>query len=117
MGHLNMTEPFEFLPNLTNVLSDFLSDRPKIGGLSTARRTARLRYSEESEVVSAGGQRVAIRIGQIGVEEEADSPCQVLPAQLPDPKRLPGGSYYRSTPFAETSVPWKVPKASSPVTR
>ena len=57
-------------------------------GLSTARRSARLRYSEESEVVSAGGQRAAMRIGQIGVEEEAS--C-ILLAKLPDPKRLPGG--------------------------
>ena len=87
-------------------------------GLSTARRTARLRYSEESEVVSAGGQRGAICIGQIGVEEEAsDSPLSSSAAQLPDPKLLPGGFCYRSTPFTETSVPWKVPKASSPVTR
>jgi hypothetical protein len=81
-----------------------LPDRPRFSavrpeerdirrGLSTARRSARLRYSEEIEVVSAGGQRVAIRIGQIGVEEEAsDSPLvKLLPAQLPDPKRLPGG--------------------------
>src|SRR4029077_2016154 len=43
--------------------------------------------SEESEVVSAGGQRGAMHIGQIGVEEEAS--C-ILLAQLPDPKRLPG---------------------------
>ena len=57
-------------------------------GLSTARRSARLRSSEESEVVSAGGQKVAIRLGQIRVEEEAS--C-ILPPQLPDPKRLPGG--------------------------
>ena len=41
MGHLNMIELFEFLPILTDVLSDFLSDRPKVGG----RSTARLRYS------------------------------------------------------------------------
>jgi hypothetical protein len=32
MGHLNMTELFEFPPILTDVLSDFLSDRPKSGG-------------------------------------------------------------------------------------
>ena len=59
-----------------------LPDRPRVSavrpeerdvrcGLSTAQRSARLGYSEESEVVSAGGQRVAIRIGQIGIEEEA----------------------------------------------
>ena len=42
MGHLNMTELFEFLPILTDGLSDFLSDRPKGGGRS---RGARLRYS------------------------------------------------------------------------
>ena len=76
-----------------------LPDRPRVSavrpeerdvrrGLSTARRSARLRYSEESEVVSAPGQRVAIRIGQIGVEEEA---ACILRAPLPDPKRLPGG--------------------------
>src|SRR3954471_7388302 len=55
--------------------------------LSTARRPARLRYSEESKVISAGGQRVAIRLGQIGVKEETS--C-ILLAQLPPPKRLPG---------------------------
>jgi hypothetical protein len=32
MGHLDMIELFEFLPILTDVLSDFLSDRPKVGG-------------------------------------------------------------------------------------
>ena len=84
MAHLNMPELFEFLPNLTNVLSD----RPKVGRRRTARSSARLRYSEESEVVSAGGQRVAIRIGQIGVEEEASD---ILPAELPDSKQLSGG--------------------------
>ena len=57
MGHLNMTELFEFPPILTNVLADFLSDRPKVGGRSTARSSAGLRSCEESEVVSAGGQR------------------------------------------------------------
>ena len=41
MAHLNMPELFEFLPSLTNVLSDFLSDRPKVG----ERSTARLHYS------------------------------------------------------------------------
>ena len=100
-----------------------LPDRPRVSavrpeerdvrpGLSTARRSARLRYSEESEVVSAPGQRVAIRIGQIGVEEEAacilcGPRCQTrngFPVVL-----LP------STRFTETSVPWKVPKGSSPV--
>ena len=76
-----------------------LPDRPRVSavrpeerdvrrGLSTAQRSARLRYSEESEVVSAGGQRVAIRIGQIGVEEEASF---IQQAPLPNPKRLPGG--------------------------
>ena len=45
MGHLNMTELFEFLPILADVLSDFPSDRPKVGGRSTARSSARLRYS------------------------------------------------------------------------
>ena len=57
-----------------------------------------------------------MHIGQIGVEEEAS--C-ILLAQLPDPKRLPGWVDFglRSTPFTRTSVPWKVPKASSPVTR
>jgi hypothetical protein len=37
MGHLNLTELFEFLPILTNLMSDFLSDRPKVGGRSSAR--------------------------------------------------------------------------------
>jgi hypothetical protein len=37
MGHLNMMELFEFPP----ILTDVLSDRPKVGG----RSTARLRYS------------------------------------------------------------------------
>ena len=32
MGHLNLTELFEFLPILTNLLADFLLDRPKVGG-------------------------------------------------------------------------------------
>ena len=61
MGHLNMTELFEFPPILTNVLADFLSDRPRVGGRSTARSSAGLRSCEESEVVSAGGQRGAAR--------------------------------------------------------
>src|SRR6476469_3125430 len=77
-----------------------LPDRPRVSavrpeerdvrpGLSTARRSARLGYTEETEVVSAGGQRVAIRIGQIGVEEKAS--C-ILLAQLPYTKRLPSSS-------------------------
>jgi hypothetical protein len=41
MGHLNMMELFEFPP----ILTDVLSDRPKVGGRSTARSSARLRYS------------------------------------------------------------------------
>ena len=45
-----------------------------------------LRYSEESEVVSASGQRGAILIGQIGPEEKSSD---VLPAQLPDAKLHP----------------------------
>ena len=77
-----------------------LPDRPRVSavrpeerdvrpGLSTARRSARLGYTEETEVVSAGGQRVAIHTGQIGVEEEAS--C-ILLAQLPYPKWLPSSS-------------------------
>src|SRR6266487_1981213 len=84
VGDINSAQLFELLPILMNLLPD----RPKVGGRSTARSRARLRYSEESEVVSAGGQRAARRIGQIGVEEEAS--C-ILAAQLPDPKLLPGG--------------------------
>jgi len=47
MGYLNMTERFEFLPILTNVLAHFVSDSPKVGRRSTARSSAcaRLRYS------------------------------------------------------------------------
>ena len=88
MGHLNLTELFEFLPILTNLLADFLSDRPKVGGRSTARSSAPSPLlPEESEVVSAGGQRHTILNGQIGVEEEASF---MRLAQSPDPKLLPG---------------------------
>jgi hypothetical protein len=52
MGHLNMTELFEFPPTLTDVPSDFLSDRPKIGG---AEHCPSPLLPEESEGVSAAG--------------------------------------------------------------
>src|SRR5947207_15929456 len=43
---------------------------------------------EESEVVFFGGQRVATRIGQIGVQEKSSL---IQQAPLPDSKLLPGG--------------------------
>jgi hypothetical protein len=48
MGHLNMMELFEFPP----ILTDVLSDRPKIGG---AEHCPSPLLPEESEVVSAAG--------------------------------------------------------------
>ena len=64
---------------------------PEAEGRTTAKTSARLRCSEESEVVSAGGQRGAVRIGQIGVQEKSsDSPLdKLLSAQPPDSKLLP----------------------------
>jgi hypothetical protein len=54
MGHLNMTELFEFPPTLTDVPSDFLSDRPKIGGAEHCpEECPSPLLPEESEGVSA----------------------------------------------------------------
>ena len=79
-------EPVQPLPNPIQLLVDVLSDRPQAEGRTTSKTSGRLRCSEESEVVSAGGQRGAIRIGQIGVQEKSSD---VLLAQPPDSKLLP----------------------------
>ena len=101
-----------------------LPDRPRFSavgpeesdvrrGRSTARRSARLRYSEESEVVSAGGQRVAIRIGQIGVEEESSDSFRSPSAPSRQTRNFfPGGSDFglRSTPFTERASLGRCPR-------
>ena len=85
-------------------------------GLSTARRSARLRYPEESEVVSAGGaegchpNRSDRRRGGGGRQSAASifvrPRCQTrngFPVVL-----------LRLTPFAETSVPGRCPRQRPP---
>jgi hypothetical protein len=53
---MHLLEVVELVLDLTNVLSD----RPKIGGRSTAQSSARLRYSQESEGVSAIPKKVKL---------------------------------------------------------
>ena len=53
---MHLLEVVELVLDLTNVLSD----RPKIGGRSTAQSSARLRYSQESEVVSSIPKKVKL---------------------------------------------------------
>jgi len=53
-------EPVQLLLDPIQLLVDFLSDRPKVEGRSTARSSARLCYSQESEVVSAIPKKVKL---------------------------------------------------------